>query len=618
MKKFTVVLFLTLGLCLQLSAQIVSTESFDTNPFVPVGWALKPTSNNNAWVRVTTGTNPNVTPHSGAGFARFRSSSTQVANGTQQILVSRLVDYSTRGTQAANLNFWMYRDDLSPTYDSIRVFVSSSDTIDATATYLATIVRNRTYAMPDTQAANGWYQYTFAIPATYTNSTTTRFLLQGTSEYTTAASANMFIDDISFDEFPNTCTGIPNVGTIVNPLPLICGGSGSTTLSLSAPITGVIGLTYTWESAPSSSGPWTSFGTNATMANSGTLTTTTYIRCTVDCSVSSQSYTTPIDSILVSTNPLPTVTVSPSPAPYCAGSAGVSIVASGAVTYSWSPAAGLSATTGDTVFASPAATSSYTVTGIDSAGCAATATVNIPVVNPPNVTMTASPNDTTCSGSTVILNCVQGNTQGLSYLWSDGKTTRRDTIVVTSNATYTVTVTNASGCSATDSISVYALPSQNAGFTYSVNGNTYTFTDTTNGATNWVWSFGDGNGSSSQNPIYTFSQPGTYTVTLYVTGPCKVDTISVQIQVYPLAVNDLVSENGLVCYPNPVNDIVMLQSDIEFVALEVYNLHGERIKRVPVSSKKNASLEVKDLPQGMYYLRAHTAQGIKSISFQKK
>ena len=43
----------------------------------------------------------------------------------------------------------------------------------------------------------------------------------------------------------------------------------------------------------------------------------------------------------------------------------------------------------------------------------------------------------------------------------------------------------------------------------------------TGGITNWSWDFsGDGNpGSTEQNPVVTFAQPGTYTVTLTVTGP---------------------------------------------------------------------------------------------------
>ena len=53
------------------------------------------------------------------------------------------------------------------------------------------------------------------------------------------------------------------------------------------------------------------------------------------------------------------------------------------------------------------------------------------------------------------------------------------------------------------------------------------FTDlSTGGVTNWSWDFnGDGEpDSAEQNPVVTFSQPGTYTVTLAVAGPDGEDT----------------------------------------------------------------------------------------------
>lgn len=47
---------------------------------------------------------------------------------------------------------------------------------------------------------------------------------------------------------------------------------------------------------------------------------------------------------------------------------------------------------------------------------------------------------------------------------------------------------------------------------------TVQFTDTSSGSVlSWLWTFGDGDTSTSQNPSHTYSTDGTYTVTLHIT-----------------------------------------------------------------------------------------------------
>jgi len=50
---------------------------------------------------------------------------------------------------------------------------------------------------------------------------------------------------------------------------------------------------------------------------------------------------------------------------------------------------------------------------------------------------------------------------------------------------------------------------------------TVEFTDQSQGVpTSWVWTFGDGNSSVDQNPSHTYTEAGTYTVSLQVTNEC--------------------------------------------------------------------------------------------------
>ena len=64
------------------------------------------------------------------------------------------------------------------------------------------------------------------------------------------------------------------------------------------------------------------------------------------------------------------------------------------------------------------------------------------------------------------------------------------------------------------------------------------FTDTSTGnVTSWLWDFGDGNNSTSQNPNHEYSSPGTYTVRLTVTNAFGSNTPVVPSSVNVLSIN---------------------------------------------------------------------------------
>ncbi|RYZ55376.1 MAG: hypothetical protein EOP49_02950, partial [Sphingobacteriales bacterium] len=100
---------------------------------------------------------------------------------------------------------------------------------------------------------------------------------------------------------------------------------------------------------------------------------------------------------------LPVVSVNPASAIYCDPGTPIQLTASGATTYVWSPATGLSASTGASVTANPSVTTTYTVTGTGAGGCTATSSVTITVGGV--VSATASANlPSVCSGAPVQLN----------------------------------------------------------------------------------------------------------------------------------------------------------------------------------------------------------------------
>jgi gliding motility-associated-like protein len=155
----------------------------------------------------------------------------------------------------------------------------------------------------------------------------------------------------------------------------VCTGTAPAALTSTSAATGGSGTyTYQWQRSTDNVNFTDISGATSAGYTPGVLTTTTYFRRKASDAVSSANSNT----VTITVNPLPVITVAPSaPSIFPLGS--VSLTASGASTYSWSPATGLSATTGATVTAAPAATTTYKVIGTSAAGCVDSVTVTVTV-----------------------------------------------------------------------------------------------------------------------------------------------------------------------------------------------------------------------------------------------
>jgi len=611
LKAFT--LFLILGLSNNVSAQVLHTESFDATTFLPAGWSS--TGLTNYWSRRTNGTFPTVTPHSGAGLARYDSH--VAAAGTAQTIITPVIDYSNLGNNVATFSLWLYRDSAKLAIgDSLSIFINTTASLTG-ATELGVIARSRTIALPDTVAAIGWYQYSFNIPISF-NTNTNYILLTGTSQL----GNNIFIDDVQWTAYPALCTGTPNPGTMSVNTPVICGGTGATTIALSGETTGFSGLTYVWESSSSLSGPWSVIDTAVTSIATGTITSTTYYKCVIGCSYSSASDSTSIDSVVISSNPVPVITVTPGQATYCSGGSPISLVASGAGLYTWSPATGLNSNIGDSVLASPTATTRYTVTGVDSLGCYGSATVNVNSRRSPAAAITATANQL-CPGDSTTLTDTLTAFGNVVFAWTPGaETTAAITVAPDTTTTYYATVT-AGGCSATDSMVVMVTPNPVAAFTYAAAGPVITFTNTSINSTAVKWTFNNGDTSVLQSPVYTYTGAGTDTVTLVAYGACANDTMKQVITVYNVGIKNVSGFEGLNVWPVPATGV----ANVEFVSLQqkaelrLMNDLGQVLEtRYAIPASGNHFKEefiLNNLPSGIYVVRIIAGNSDVSVKMIK-
>ncbi len=152
-----------------------------------------------------------------------------------------------------------------------------------------------------------------------------------------------------------------------------------------------------------------------------------------------------------------TVNVNASPSAICPGGS-TTLTASGGVSYTWSPATGLSATTGASVVATLNTSITYTITATDGSGCNAATTLPVTVNTPPTVTL-SNFTDVCVSSSSVVLS--GGSPAGGTYSGSFVNAGNFDPSAAgTGLHSIYYSYTDGNGCSNADTatINVRALP----------------------------------------------------------------------------------------------------------------------------------------------------------------
>jgi hypothetical protein len=224
-------------------------------------------------------------------------------------------------------------------------------------------------------------------------------------------------------------------------------------------------------------------------------------------------------------------------------------------TYTWSPAAGLSSTTGRTVTLTDNVERTYTVTMTSPLDrdlqCSETITVNRPAWSLP---VFEAQDGTICPGASVALG--QATVEGYAYLWTGSSLSDNSSsnpiATPSSSMSYSVLVTDIeSGCTFSDIAHVtLAVPSANAGPDLLVCNNA----EVTLGApaqpnTTYSWSpsagitYLNGTSSTSAQPQFLVATTSTYTVTATNTliGCSSTDeiTITVGTPVAPFTLPDI-------------------------------------------------------------------------------
>src|ERR1039458_6026164 len=328
----------------------------------------------------------------------------------------------------------------------------------------------------------------------------------------------------------NGCTDSSSV-IVTQPNILIAIASG-TNLTCNSNNTGTVSVSVTGGTTPYNY----SWSNGATVYNNTGLSAGTYTITVTDangCSTSS--------SVTITQPPLTVITISGNLA-VCSGDT-TTLTASGATSYSWSPATGLNTTTGATVKSHPPTLNpiTYTITGTNNCGSFSTSVTVTP--GSPSFTYTAT--NALCNGGTgsITINATGGVSP---YTYKVTNTTSNVVITqignnvftgLASNAQYRMQVIDATGCASSISTIIITQPNilavvvakTNVTCNGSSNG---ILTCTANGGTG-IKTYSDNGGSSFQpSNVFLGLAAGTYNVVVKDANGC-ISSVSIQTITQP-------------------------------------------------------------------------------------
>jgi PKD repeat protein len=159
-----------------------------------------------------------------------------------------------------------------------------------------------------------------------------------------------------------------------------------------------------------------------------------------------------------------------------------------------------------------------------------------------------------------------------------------------------------------------------ADFEYSIDGTTVTFDNLSENGNSYVWNFGDNDivptTSEEESPVFEYTQPGQYTVTLTVTNECGSDELTLIIDVATSKTSFGTQHISL--FPNPVsNELFINIGKNESSLIRIITIGGETIYETN-SNTNICKISTENLPSGIYFAAIQTNSGLSYIRFIKQ
>lgn len=330
---------------------------------------------------------------------------------------------------------------------------------------------------------------------------------------------------------------------------------------------------------------------------------------------------TTLDSVLVIVGPEVNAIASADTNVIC-GTDSVQLFSTGSIgsTISWSPNTTISDPMAANPMVWPSETTTY-VLAIEDGGCSDSATITISVLPQP---ISAFENSLASGCAPLAMTFEETSSDGTFYTWNFGDGSAVSNLPVVEHVfeqpgTYQVSLTTVApgGCSDTDNhLTVFVGENSIAEFSsnppfpveLALPNSEVQFKDLSNAAQSWIWDFGDGIVSQEVNPAHSYSQPGTYFVTLQVRSSegCMTEVVHGP---YIVVSPDLFIPNVLTPNNDGINDIFLVNySGSQNFSMQIFDRWGVKLYESNNKTKgwdgNHASGEA--VPEGIYYYLVKT------------
>lgn len=170
---------------------------------------------------------------------------------------------------------------------------------------------------------------------------------------------------------------------------------------------------------------------------------------------------------------------------------------------------------------------------------------------------------------------------------------------------------NAAAIAVLDSLETWHLrPKEDisiADFHFVITDNTVQFFNESWRSTDFSWSFGDGNSSSMEDPVHTFSTAGTYTIELIASSECGDDTISYELEILLEGLNAL-NESGLIKQSKGSGKFQILGINADEIhTILLTDGSGKLISKngILISDSDILNIDLSTYPDGIYFLKLY-------------